>query len=193
VLIAWQGTLSANVVASDKVIASDTESSDIKVVKESMSEAGNVMKKVQQQLIQLELVELTDNTGLTYIGGKVKAADLEVYLSQMKGVLAEQYTLFRQHQKERDHHTFHMTLINPYEYKSLTNNITTGTTVAVSLRGLGQVKQADKSTFFVVVESPQAQKIRQGLGLSKKDFHVTLGFYPTDIYGVDKGVSSLIK
>ena len=35
--------------------------------------------------------------------------------------------------------------------------------------------------------------MRQNLLLKNKDFHVTLGFYPDDVYGVGKGRDTLIN
>ena len=143
--------------------------------------------------IQIELVKLTDNSGLTYVGGKVNAADLDVYLSQMKQILGDDFTLYRQYQSNRDHHTFHMTLINPYEYQTLKKPVAIGTNLSVSLRGLARVSVDDKTAYFVVAQSMQAKSYRQSLVLTDKDFHVTLGFYPSDVYGVNKGIETLIK
>lgn len=185
-IVFWQATLSANTIP--KHLAENTNNQSKEV---PMSDTILAVKKAL--VIQLEIVELTDNSGLTYVGGKVNAADLELYLSQMKKILGDDFTRYRQHQSERDHQTFHMTLINPYEYKSVTKEIDIGTVMSVSLMGLGHVSKNDKTTYFVVAQSPQAASYRQNLMLTDKDFHVTLGFYPNDIYGVSKGIATLIK
>jgi len=151
------------------------------------------VKEVLVRFIQIKPVKLTDNSGLTYIGGKVSAADLAPYLSEMKEILGDDFILYRQNQSARDHQTFHMTLINPYEYQSLTKEVTLGASISVSLRGLARVNVENKTTFFVVAQSSQAKLYRQKLALNNKDFHVTLGFNPTDIFGVNKGVEALIK
>jgi hypothetical protein len=62
----------------------------------------------------------------------------------------------------------------------------------VTLLGLGKVAQGSKTSFFVVAQSADAQLIRQHFILAAKDFHITLGFNPSDIYGVNKGRSTLI-
>lgn len=185
-IIFWQATLSANTLPKSLAENSNNQPKEI-----LMSDTVQAVKKAL--VIQLEIVELTDNSGLTYVGGKVNAADLELYLSQMKKILGDDFTRYRQHQSERDHQTFHMTLINPYEYKTVTKEIDIGTILSVSLSGLGRVSRNDKTTYFVVAQSPQATSYRQKLMLTDKDFHVTLGFYPNDIYGVSKGVATLIK
>jgi len=151
------------------------------------------VKELSVKSIQIEIIKLTDNSGLTYLGGKVNAADLDIYLLQMKKILGDDFLLYRRYQSERDHQTFHMTLVNPYEYQALTKDTDISGTFSVSLRGLGRVSQDNKATYFVVAQSPEAASYRQTLTLAKKDFHVTLGFYPNDIYGVNKGVGSIIE
>ena len=185
-IIFWQATLSASTLPKSLAENSNNQPKEVLI-----SDTVQAVKKAL--VIQLEIVELTDNSGLTYVGGKVNAADLELYLSQMKKILGDDFIRYRQHQSERDHQTFHMTLINPYEYKTVTKEIDIGTMLSVSLSGLGRVSIKDKTTYFVVAQSPQATSYRQNLMLTDKDFHVTLGFYPNDIYGVSKGAATLIK
>ncbi|GAW96120.1 MULTISPECIES: hypothetical protein [Colwellia] len=168
----------------------------VKLTDKQLTELGEVVKEAAKEptvkSIQIELVKLTDNSGLSYIGGKVNAADLDVYLFQMKQILGDDFTLYRQYQSKRDHHTFHMTLINPYEYQNLCKRIAIGTKLSVSLRGLARVSVDHKTAYFVVAQSAQAKSYRQSLVLTAKDFHITLGFYPNDVYGVNKGIETLI-
>ena len=151
----------------------------------------------EDKTLNLEVIELKDNSGLVYLGGKVSAADLDSYLAQMKTELGEsQFSIFRQHQAARDHQTFHVTLVNPYEYQTIDKeNFETPRQFRVVLHGLGQVENEDKDkkAYFVVASSPDGQFIRQGLLLKNKDFHVTLGFYPEDVFGVSKGRDRLIN
>jgi hypothetical protein len=187
-VIFWQTSAFSNIIPEYLV-----DNNENKIEEIPMSDLNIALDKPLVKLIQIEAVKLTDNSGLTYVGGKVNQADIELYLSQMKQILDDDYPLYRQNQSARDHQTFHMTLINPYEYQSLKKDITIGTTFSVSLGGLGRVILNDKKTYFVIVQSSQATRYRQNLRLNNKDFHVTLGFFPSDIYGVNKGVQSLIK
>ena len=180
--IFWQTSLTAQTITEHVM-----EKTANKVEKTQLTEFDDVENET------LKLVKLTDNSGLTYVGGKVNAADLDVYLSQMKQILGDDFTLYRQYQSNRDHHTFHMTLINPYEYQTLKKPVAIGTNLSVSLRGLARVSVDDKTAYFVVAQSMQAKSYRQSLVLTDKDFHVTLGFYPSDVYGVNKGIETLIK
>ncbi len=145
--------------------------------------------------LTLEISELRDNSGLVYLGGKVTVAELSGYLAQLKDELGtEQFAIYRGHQAARDHQSFHVTLINPYEYQAINKeNLKVPKHFNVTLHGLGKVKKDDKSSYFVVASSSDGQYIRQSLLLNNKDFHVTLGFFPDDVYGVSKGRDTLIN
>lgn len=187
-VIFWQTNIVANTTPEYLVSNHDNQIKEI-----PMPDIDLALEKPLIKLIQIETIKLTDNSGLIYIGGKVNPADLELYLSQMKKILGDDFTLYRQNQSTRDHQNFHITLINPYEYQKLKKDIAIGITLSVSLSGLGRVTFNEKTTYFVVAQSIQATRFRQNLMLSNKDFHVTLGFSPSDIYGVNKGIESLIK
>lgn len=147
------------------------------------------------KILTLAVSELRDNSGLVYLGGEVPAAELSGYLDQLKNELGEeQYVIYRQHQAARDHQSFHVTLINPYEYQTLNKEqLKKLSSFRVTLHGVGRVAKGDKESYFVVTSSADGQFIRQNLLLNNKDFHVTLGFFPDDIYGVSKGRDTLIK
>jgi hypothetical protein len=149
----------------------------------------------EDRTLNLEISELKDNSGLVYLGGKVSLAELSRYLEQLKTELGEeQYAIYRQLQAARDHQSFHVTLVNPYEYQTINKDkLKLATQFRVILHGLGRVENDEKNSYFVVASSPDGQFIRQNLLLNNKDFHVTLGFFPEDIYGVSKGRDTLIN
>jgi hypothetical protein len=146
-----------------------------------------------EKTLSIKVIELKDNSGLVYLGGEISSADLAPYLQQMKLLLTDDFVQYRQNQALRDHQTFHVTLINPFEYREVNQkNIQLGKSLSVKLLGLGKVAKEEKSTYFVVVQSSQAQFYRQQLALANKDFHITLGFNPQDIYGVSKNSDTLL-
>lgn len=156
---------------------------------QQITSSDNMMKN-----IEVTLVELTDNQGLVYLGGVVEQATLAIYLAQLKNLLNEKYVSFRQNQEIRDHGQFHVTLVNPYEYQNINKNqFTLGKKFNVTLHGLGRVEKDNSATYFVVASSDEGQRFRQTLLLKAKDFHITLGFKPTDIYSERKDLNSLIK
>ncbi|GAA5137589.1 hypothetical protein GCM10025767_18590 [Thalassotalea piscium] len=144
--------------------------------------------------IEISVVELTDNQGLVYLGGVVNKATVAIYLAQLKNVLNDEFVHYRQNQMLRDHGKLHLTLINPYEYQNINKEqLVLDQRFTVNLHGLGRVEKDKSATYFVVASSEQGQRFRQGFLLKQKDFHITLGFKPSDIYSESKDINTLIK
>lgn len=159
--------------------------------------------KHQVKSLRLQIEKLTDSQGQIYLGASVNRVELLPYLTQLKALLKDDFQSFRANQAARDHQSFHLTLLSPKEYqladKALIEkllapsfNSNFSSQLNVTLLGLGKAEQGSKKTFFVVAQSNDAQLIRQHFLLQSKDFHVTLGFSPSDIYSVKKDRSTLI-
>ncbi|MFD2165948.1 hypothetical protein ACFSJY_06675 [Thalassotalea euphylliae] len=156
--------------------------------------------KVETQVttILLQPKKISDSSGLVYVGGYVQESSLTSYLSQMDNTLGKEFVIYRAGQQKRDHNQFHITLVNPFEFKALTSEqqtqlLANKKSIKVNLLGLGSVKSDNGRAFFVVAESEQGQQLRNSLDLADKDFHVTLGFSPSDIHGVKKDKSTLLN
>lgn len=172
---------------------------------QSLNEQENGLNvKLPNKTIRVKLTQLKDNQGQVYLGAIVSRAELSPYLAKLEQLLGDDYQAFRRFQAARDHQMFHMTLLAPKEYqladKALVEkllapdfNSNFSSQLNVTLLGLGKVVLEDKQTYFVVAQSHDAQLIRQRFLLKNKDFHVTLGFKPSDIYGVAKDSSTLIN
>jgi len=160
----------------------------MRALKQSDQPNGHLSKS-----LLIKATELKDSAGLVYVGGRVSAADLVPYLEQLKAELGDEFAGYRQNQAARDHQSFHLTLVNPYEYQTLDKGkIKLDKVLRVNLIGLGKASKEGKTAYFVVAESSDGQFYRQNLLLKAKDFHVTLGFKPQDVFGVSKGRDSLI-
>ncbi|MBL4900838.1 MAG: hypothetical protein JKX76_14595 [Colwellia sp.] len=153
--------------------------------------------------LRLKITTLRDNQGQEYLGALVSRVELLPYLTQLQQLLVEDFNQYRVLQAARDHQLFHLTILSPSEYQladktivesllSADFNQSFSSQLNVTLFGLGKVKQDNLSSFFVVAQSADAQLIRQRFLLPVKDFHITLGFNPSDIYGVKKDRSTLI-
>eukprot|EP01117_Protostelium_nocturnum_P003191 TRINITY_DN14124_c0_g1_i1.p1 TRINITY_DN14124_c0_g1~~TRINITY_DN14124_c0_g1_i1.p1 ORF type:complete len:306 (+),score=115.79 TRINITY_DN14124_c0_g1_i1:57-974(+) len=59
--------------------------------------------------------------------------------------------------------------------------------------GVGCVHQSKNKAWFKVIEWPSAKEFRRLLGLSDKDFHVTIGYVSFDIHGIPKDSTTLIN
>ena len=204
VLLAIQVNVVPKSLANESTKLTEKQAKALQLLNESKNKQLNGLPgKHQHRVLRLKLSELKDNQGQVYIGAYVNRADLLPYLDQLKEILGEDYDKYREFQAARDHQSFHMTLISPPEFKfadkTLLESLTADTSNAftnylqVTLLGLGEVALNKKKTFFVVAQSNDAQLIRQRFMLKNKDFHVTLGFKPSDIYGVKKDSSTLIK
>lgn len=64
--------------------------------------------------------------------------------------------------------------------------------VDVFCSGIGSVSAGQNATYFSLVSSGYLDTIRDGLGLGKKDFHITLGFKEKDLHNYRKDRSSEI-
>jgi len=138
---------------------------------------------------------LEDNSGLVYIGYKIDKKLIESDLERMRIHLGDTlFKTYRANQIKRDHGSFHITLINPFEYPDIDNiDVSKLPPVSFSFKGLGHGHKLKDDTYFVVASSNEAQKLRQKFGLKEKDFHITLGFNTKDVFGIDKSVKSLIQ
>jgi len=179
---------------SEKDIKANSAKSRTEKLKEMLT--GQTAKPLKS--IRIQIKELKDNSGLVYIGAAVYKADLSPFLAELKSELKEEFIKYRQNQASRDHQQFHLTLINPYEYQNIDSLhsaqlLKIDQHINVSLLGLGKASKENKTTFFVVAQSPDAKFYRQQFILPNKDFHITLGFEPQDVYGVSKGVDTLIS
>lgn len=153
--------------------------------------------------LRLKVTILQDNQGQKYLGALVNRAELLPYLTKLKKLLTEDFNHYRALQAARDHQLFYLTILSPREYQLADKGIVEkllapdfnqsfSSQLNATLLGLGKVEQENKTTFFVVAQSADAQLIRQRFILPTKDFHITLGFNPSDIYDVNKGRSTLI-
>lgn len=154
--------------------------------------------------LRVKITKLKDNHGQAYLGARVSRAELSPYLTQLQELLGKDFNHYRALQAARDHQLFYLIILSPKEYqfadKALIDKLLTpdvnhafSSQLKFTLFGLGKVAQNNKESFFVVANSADAQLIRQRFILPAKDFHITLGFNPSDIYGVKKDRSTLIN
>lgn len=197
-LLVWivQVILAVNVAHANKIQLTDKQARALQSLRD---DSQGITKKS----LPLKIIELQDNQGQQYLGALVSRAELLPYLTKMQQLLGEEFNQYRALQAARDKQLFHLTILNPREYQLADKSIITEmlsssgrysllNRLNVTLLGLGKTVKNNKTAFFVVAKSGDAQLIRQQFLLSAKDFHITLGFNPSDIYGVKKGLSTLI-
>lgn len=156
--------------------------------------AMDKLNKIEKIQVTLTPAILEDSTGLVYIGYPVSKALVAPYLAQVKALVGDtRYKVLRNNQAARDHDSFHITLINPFEHPDVKSiELKDIPPIRFEFVGVGRAAKNDNQTFFVVVDAKKAQQVRANYQLKAKDFHVTLGFDKTDVFGVSKGLDSLL-
>jgi hypothetical protein len=142
--------------------------------------------------------EISSRTGKRYLGIHVPEESVLRYLNEMKSIIGEEaYTEYRRNQTNRDQGSFHITIINAHELERVQpealSRLEADTWLWVKLIGLGKSIRGTDETLYVVCNCDGARHIRSQTNLGNHDFHITLGFRNEDIYGVPKGLSTLIK
>lgn len=136
-----------------------------------------------------EIIEKRTREGKTFLAVNIEESAASKYLYELRDYLGEvQYELIRKNKILRDGTGFHITIVPPDDMNNLRiklNNIK----VSVTLIGLGGIE--DK-VFFVVAESNDLDVLRTSNGLSKWDYHVTLGFIKNDIHGKPKDRTTIL-
>lgn len=140
---------------------------------------------------------LYSQIGGRYLGVSIPREDVQPYLDQINGLVGiDKYIKLTENQIRRDGGEYHVTLLSPEEYgRCNLDDIEEyiGQEVRLNYIGLGNVKKGKDEVYFVVINSPECDEIRGDLGLSSRDFHITLGFTNKDIFGVRKDESTLVR
>jgi hypothetical protein len=145
------------------------------------------------------LTYLKDTIGNNYVGINIPEDVVEPHLEKLKGILGEEdFQIFTQNQKMRDHGHYHITVINVMDCNRLSKEMGMANFVKsielafeypvedLELLGVGTASKNDNSAYFIVCQSDSLDAIRSRFNLPKQDFHATLGFNAKDVFGVPK-------
>lgn len=141
---------------------------------------------------------LESKSGRDYLGCELTHDEIEEYLNDFRAVDPINFKKASCNQRKRDGHSFHVTIVSPAEYDSLSVTLRKRIrdlrrrNVQLDLVGIGQVGDEQNKSYFVVVNSATLDEIRSIIGLPSRDYHVTLGFYIKDVHGVRKDESTII-
>lgn len=102
------------------------------------------------------------------------------------------WDLMVRQKRMRDHDGYHVTIIEPAEYKPEVARLV-GMEVRVKLIGCGVVRNGSDISAHVVVASDSIQDVRRQEQLKFKDLHVTMGFLWHDVHDVRKNDITLIR
>ena len=158
-------------------------------------------------MLSVELRE--DRSGNRYLGAPVPTSVMAPWRQTFRAQVGEQRAaLLEDHKRTRDGDVgsppdpgslpdvgpeHHITLVTPPELEQLSAlPQQLPEALEVELIGLGTVQDGEAESWFVVVESDQAQQLRRQLDLGPHTLHVTLGFASQDIHHLPKDRSALV-
>ncbi|NES25327.1 MAG: hypothetical protein F6K41_42135 [Symploca sp. SIO3E6] len=137
-----------------------------------------------------------NETGAPYLAARINESAISYWLELFKRILTPiefyEYTL---NQQRRDHSTHHMTVVNPLELPKIepqTLEPFVGYPVNIQIFGIGTVKDNENETYFLVCQCHETTNMRKIIGLTPKDFHITLGFKAQDVFSKPKDKNTLI-
>lgn len=147
--------------------------------------------------MQYFLSYIKDVAGNNYLGIKIENGLIEPFLSELKDVLGSEYETYTNLQQQRDHGSYHITVINVMDYNKLSksgidkfvNSLESVMKYPIDdlqMLGIGTAQKNENRAYFVVCRSEKLEAIRQRYNLSEHDFHITLGFKFKDVFGIRK-------
>ena len=142
---------------------------------------------------------LKDAVGNNYIGVKIEKGLIDHFLTELKDILGSDYETYIKLQQERDHDSYHITVINVMEFNRLSKqnvdvflnsleSIMKYPIDDIQMLGIGTATKTTNRAYFVVCRSEKLAAIRERYSLPEQDFHITLGFKFKDVFGVRKNV-----
>lgn len=147
--------------------------------------------------MQYFLSYIKDTIGNNYLGIKIEKPLVEPYLNELKEILGSEYDTYTNLQQQRDHGSYHITVINVMDYNKLSkqgidqfiNSLETVMKYPIDdlqMLGVGTAQNNENRAYFIVCRSEKLQAIRKRYNLPEQDFHVTLGFKFKDVFGLRK-------
>lgn len=143
---------------------------------------------------------INDSIGNNYIGLKFDLQTISPFLSQLKEIIGNDnlYNEMVSYQQQRDHDSYHSTVINVMDYNRLSKEMGMDKFINsleavfkypiddLKMMGVGTAQKNENQTYFIVVKSDKLEAIRRQYNLPEHDFHITLGFKYKDVFGVRK-------
>jgi hypothetical protein len=145
------------------------------------------------------ITHIKDVLGNNYLGINIQKEVVDPFLVDLKEILGEDnYEKFTDYQQKRDSGKWHITVINTMDYNRLSKKMGIDKFVSsldsvfkyeiddLKMLGIGTAERNGNRAYFIVCRSEKLDALRKRYGLSEHDFHVTLGFFSKDVFGVPK-------
>lgn len=132
--------------------------------------------------------------GGSYFGARISASDVDSIIASVHKRLPDNFDEMHDAQQTRDNGEYHVTAVTPPETRGM-SNISPGRVDVADMiaKGVGTVTDEKKgrTAVYIVVESETIDWYREGLGLPRKDLHITIGFTKGDVFGKSKDESTI--
>lgn len=145
------------------------------------------------------ITHVKDTIGNNYLGINIPESVVQPFLNELKDLIGESdYEEFTNYQKNRDHGSYHITVINVIDYNRLSKESGISNFVNsldsvfkyevddIRMMGLGTAERNGNRAYFIVCESDKLAAVRTRYNLPEHDFHITLGFRHKDVFGIPK-------
>jgi hypothetical protein len=171
---------------------------NIKHLKTKINEPKNE-NGTQSISAQIEIIQ--SSTGQDYLALTVNNNDVAPYVDFLGKQLDSD---FIQNQQNRDHQQYHITIINAMQLGKLKKHNPEDLNkilkeyldkiFEISTDGIGLAIDSKKQSqaWFVVCQNTELTQLREKLLLPPQDFHITLAFDKSDVFGQPKDNSSII-
>lgn len=137
-----------------------------------------------------------------YAALDIDSETMDPILRELRSLVTdENLDSFLANRVSRDGDHFHMTLIQPREFKALAKELKgygrrvpiPEDEISFEVLGIGTATSEISQAWFAVCRSAEMGQWRRGLDLPAQDFHITLAFGDAgDVHGPSKGIDSLI-
>ncbi len=144
------------------------------------------------------VTHIKDTIGNNYLGIKMEKGLVDKFLNELEEIIGDDFETFTQNQQNRDHGSYHITVINVMDYNRLSKEMGIDKFVNsldpimkypiddLKMMGIGTAEKNGNRAYFIVCQSDKLDAARDRYGLPKQDFHTTLGFKHKDVFGVRK-------
>ena len=168
--------------------------SDVKIEKGAMEVVSNKLNEIQKEGEIALKEKLNDETAYNLLIANRVARDGEeahmtvINSKELSTIVKE----IKERNKEENKYNGTTKEIESAIKKDILHKAKQNFDSNLENKGLGKASKDNSEAYFMVISWDAGNNIRKEFGLDPKDFHITVGFNPSDVHGMSKGISSLI-
>lgn len=151
----------------------------------------------------MQLTTIQDVARQLYLGININENDFDSNNRTFGSILIQAEKLipdfqnYNQKLLDRNHGKYHITVFNAAECGKqpllLTYDKMLVKNTSITFKGIGNLKQDNMTTWFVVVDSPVLNSLRTDNDFLEKDLHITIAFTDKDLFKGRKNVCENLK